>query len=150
MRTQIILTPAQRKTAEGLRQACASGTTHVLQGRAGSGKTTVLRWLHARCGGALLDALVPAQLSAPEESFLRMVDEAIERHDLLLVDNLHLLAASLQDDSFPRSHLLDAALTAILAEAAVRKKTLVFAVEENAPFPVQRRAGVWALGNPAG
>jgi hypothetical protein len=81
-----------------------------------------------------------------EEPLLRMIEEAMEQHDLVAVDDLHLFAAVLHDNNPPRSHLLDAALTAILAEAAVRKKTLVFAVEDEAPFPIQRRANVWELG----
>jgi primosomal protein N' len=84
---------------------------------------------------------------ALEESFLRMIEESMEQHDLLLIDDLHLVANVVQRHWYPRSHLLDAALTAILAEAAVRKKTLVFAVEEEAPFPVQLRASVWEIGD---
>jgi hypothetical protein len=82
-----------------------------------------------------------------EESFLRMIEESMERHDLLLIDDLHLVTTVVHRHWSPRSHLLDAALTAILAEAAVRKKTLVFTVEEEAPFPVQLRASVWEIGD---
>jgi ATP-dependent 26S proteasome regulatory subunit len=147
-----LLTPAQREAAEGLREAIAFAGVLVLRGRAGSGKSTILQWLLATMGGALLDcagfmrSIGQGAPNAMEESFLRMIEEAMEQHDLVLVDDLHLVAKVLQDYNSPRSHLLDAALTAILAEAGVRKKTLVFAVEDEAPFPIQRRATVWEIG----
>jgi hypothetical protein len=150
---EIVLTPTQRIAADGLREDLKSGGTLILRGGSGAGKTTVLQWLHAACGGGLLCAAQFMQSvsegspHAIEESFLRMMEESMERHDLLLIDDLHLVTNVVQRHWYPRSHLLDAALTAILAEAAVRKKTLVFAVEEEAPFPVQLRASVWEIGD---
>src|SRR5262249_27574628 len=67
--------------------------------------------------------------------------------DLVFVDDLHLVTNVVEKFYYQRSHLLDAALTAILAEAAVGKKTLVFSVEDEAPFPIQRRASVWEIGD---
>jgi hypothetical protein len=153
MTAKIMLTPVQQVAADGLGEAIAYGGVLVLRGRAGSGKTTILQWLHGSCGGALLDtahflrAVGHGAPNAIEESFLRMVEETVQQHDLVFVDDLHLVATVVQDYNSPRSHLLDAALTAILAEAAVRKKTLVFAVEDEAPFPIQRRATVWEIGD---
>ena len=153
MKTEIVLTPAQQAAAEGLKEACGFGGVLVLRGAAGRGKTTVLQWLHSTCGGALLGAsqfmtsVNEGPPNALEESFLRMIEESMEQHDLILVDDLHLVANVVQRYWYPRSHLLDAALTAILAEAGFRKKTLVFAVEECAPFPIQRRASVWEIGD---
>src|SRR5262249_32056779 len=138
--------------ADGLREACAYGGMFVLKGRAGSGKSTILKWLQSATGSILLDAAAfmrSVSNGAPnaiEESFLRMIEDSMEQHDLILVDDLHLVPNTVARHAYPRSHLLDAALTAILAEAAVRKKTLVFAVEEEAPFPIQRRASVWEIG----
>ena len=129
------------------------GGIYVLRGAAGRGKTTVLQWLHAVCCGALLEAgqfmqsVSEGPPDAIEESFLRMIEESMEQHELVLVDDLHLVANVVQRYWYPRSHLLDAALTAILAEAGVRKKTFVFAVEDEAPFPIQRRASVWEIGD---
>jgi transitional endoplasmic reticulum ATPase len=153
MNHEITLTPAQRIAAGGLEEAIAFGGVLVLRGSAGRGKTTVLQWLHSACGGALLGAgqfmhsIADGPPDAIEESFLRMLEESMDQHDLVLVDDLDLLANVVQRYWYPRSHLLDAALTAILAEAGVRKKTLVFAVEDEAPFPIQRRASVWEIGD---
>jgi len=153
MKSNIVLTPAQRTAAEGLKEACGYGGVLVLRGEAGSGKTTVLEWLQAILGGALLSAgrfmqsVCEGPPNAMEESFLRMMEDSMEQHDLILVDDLHLVSYVLDRHWYPRSHLLDAALTAILAEAGFRKKTLVFAVDGDAPFPVQRRASVWEIGD---
>jgi predicted AAA+ superfamily ATPase len=153
MKQNIILTPAQRKAADGLKEDLGLGGLMVLRGRAGSGKTTVLEWLHTECGGTLLGAgqfmqsITQDSPHALEESFLRMIEDAMNQHALILVDDLHLVTSVMWRYGYPRSHLLDAALTAVIAEAAVRKKTLVFAVEQCVPFPIQRRASVWEIGD---
>ena len=51
MSQEIVLTPTQRIAADGLREALKSGGTLILRGGPGAGKTTVLQWLHAACGG---------------------------------------------------------------------------------------------------
>ena len=132
-------------------EASAAGGILVLRGGPGSGKTTVLHYMHAALGGALLGAgqfmhsVNEGPPSAIEESFLRMIEDAMEQHDLILVDDLHLVANVVERHWYPRAHLLDAALTALLAEAGVCRKTLIFAVEDEAPFPIRRRATVWEI-----
>jgi hypothetical protein len=81
--------------------------------------------------------------AAIEESFLRMVEEAILNHDLVLADDLQVLLNVVEN---PRSYLLDAALTAILADAGLLACKLVFAVEDAAPWPIERRARVAQIG----
>jgi len=151
MHHEINLTPVQYRAAEALKAAARDGGILVLRGSSGSGKSAVLQWLHSACGGALLPArkLMGAAGDAiqyPELTFLRLIEESMERHDLVLVDDLHLVAGAVQRHRYPSSHILDASLTAILAEAGVRKKTFVFAVEDEAPFPIRRRASVWEIG----
>ncbi len=51
----------------------------------------------------------------------------------------------MESRGYARSFLLDAALTGILADAGVLGCKLVFAVEEEAPWPVQRRAYLAAI-----
>src|SRR5258708_21378363 len=83
MKQEIILTPAQRKAAEGLREECGTAgraAVLVLRGSAGSGKTTVLEWLHSVCGGVILGAgqfihsVDEGPPDAIEEAFLRIVE----------------------------------------------------------------------------
>ena len=153
MRLEIVLTQTQQKAAEGLRQAIAATGVLGLRGAPGLGKTVILQWLHAECGGALVGArpfvqqLMDGRPSAIEEAFLRMIDRAMAHHDLILVDDLHLVTRVVERWGYARAHLLDAALTALLAEAAVRKKTLLFAVDDDAPFPIERRACFWKIAD---
>ncbi len=92
-----------------------------------------------------MDSLAAHQPSALEEAFLHMLDRAIESHDTVIVDDLQLVAAVVGSCDYARAFLLDAALTAALADAAMRKKTLIFGVESEAPWPIQRRAIAWEI-----
>ena len=151
MRSKYVLTPVQRDAAEGLKKDLSGGGVFVLRGAAGSGKTAVIEWLHSACGGGLLSAgsfmqsLAAGQPAAIEEAFLRMVEQAMQEHDIVFVDDLQLVTDVVEGWDYQRSHLLDAALTAILAEARALKKTLVFTVVEQAPFPVRQRAIEWEI-----
>lgn len=151
MQREIVLTPTQQRAASGLKDGIAAGGVLTLRAGPGLGKTTIMQWLHRECGGALVGAsefmrrLADGRPSAIEEGFLRMIEEAMAHHNLILVDDLHLVTRVVQRWGYARAHLLDAALTALLADAAVRKNVLLFAVEEEAPFPVALRACSWEI-----
>jgi ABC-type transport system involved in cytochrome c biogenesis ATPase subunit len=152
MRTEIILTPNQQAAANRLLESLDAGNIVVLRGAAGSGKTTILETVHAELGGALLgarqfmDAWNTHAAAAIEDSFLRLIEEAILTHDLVMVDDLHRLSNIVGARDYPRSYLLDAAITAVLGDAGMLGCKLVFAVENEAPWPIQRRAFVAAIG----
>jgi ABC-type uncharacterized transport system YnjBCD ATPase subunit len=152
MRAQIILTPVQQVAANRLLEGLDAGNVAVLRGASGSGKTTVLKTVHAARGGTLLgaghlkDVLKTRVPAAIEESFLRMIEDAILTHDLVMVDDLHLLSGDVESGDDSRTYLFDAALTAILADAGVLRRKLVFAVENEAPWPIRRRAFLTAIG----
>ena len=147
----MVLTPTQQKAASGLKEGVAAGGLFALRGGPGNGKTSILQWLRGTCGGTLAGAgqfmrrLADGRPSALEEGFLRMMEQAMAHHDVILVDDLHLVTRVVERWGYARAHLLDAALTALLADAAVNKKTLVFALEGEAPFPIERRAGIWEI-----
>ena len=71
---------------------------------------------------------------------MRAVEDAIHAHDLVLVDDLHLLTYIVERHNDPRRYLLDAALTALLGEARALNKTLVFAGRGEPPWSIARRA----------
>jgi predicted AAA+ superfamily ATPase len=118
----------------------------VLTGATGYGKTTILQKLHEARGGVLLgardflEALLPRDPGAVEEAFLRVMEDAIHAHDLVLLDDLHLITNIVEARNYQRRYLLDAALTALLAEARALHKTLVFASQDGVPWSIERRA----------
>jgi transitional endoplasmic reticulum ATPase len=116
------------------------------------GRSTVLQRVHETAGGTLVGArefmqsLAARQPAAIEEAFLDMVEQALAAHDLVIVDDLHLVSNTANSFKNPRAHLLDAALTGLMGEAVAWRKKLVFGVEDEAPWPVRRRAYQWEIG----
>ena len=140
MNTQIVLSPIQEKAALTLLEGFAGGRVLVLHGAPGSGKTTILRHLHNRRGGAFI--AVRGFRETVEEAFLRAFEDAMHTHDLVLVDDLHLVTAR----RGTRRYLLDAALTSMLGEASALNRTLVFTLRGGTPWSIERRAFTWAIG----
>lgn len=129
------LSPVQRLAFDRLLGGIASAEVLVLRGPAGAGKTTILRQAHATMGGALV--------SVRPHGFLGILEEAIFRHSLVFIDDLHLLGNVVED---PGALLLDAAFTAILGDAAGQRKKLVFATSEEPPWSIRLRAATVEIG----
>src|SRR6266550_2650995 len=152
MEREIILTPTQKSAYEGLLEGLASGAVVVLRGDSGMGKTTILEKVHAAAGGAFLSvrqfmgALMAEQPAAIEEAFLSMIERGLATNDLVVLDDFDLIAEVTNGRSYPRTYLLDAALTGVLAEAGVRGKKLLFGVGEEEPWPLRRRSYAWEIG----
>ena len=148
MKLDIVLTPVQQEAANSLLARLAVSPVAVLSGMAGTGKTTILKTVQAMQGGVFLGAqqfMNVRQAQGPaaiEEAFFRMIEDAIQNHNLVLVDDLSLVTNAIGGGGHGRVHLLDAALTAILAEARVLGRKLIFAVEEEIPRPIRRRAHI--------
>jgi AAA+ superfamily predicted ATPase len=116
-------------------------------GSAGMGKTTILRNLHQRFGGALLgigqviDASRSRHPLALEETFGQVVMGALAQHDTVLVDDLHmLLNVTHYHHSYPRQRLLDGVLEALVGYVAAAGKRIVFAHGYAFPEPIAQRA----------
>jgi hypothetical protein len=148
MNLEIVLTTAQQEAADSLLRHLAVSPVAVLSGAAGAGKTAVLKTVQGTRGGVFLGArqfMNARRAQGPaaiEEAFFRMIEDAIESHGLVLVDDLSLVANAARGGGAGRVHLLDAALTAILAEARAMGRKLVFAVEDDIPWPIRRRAEI--------
>jgi AAA+ superfamily predicted ATPase len=141
------LTPAQKVAAERLLAAVRAGNIVVLKAAHGAGRTTVLRAIQAATGAGSIGArefmsvLAGHQAAAIEESFVSLMDEALDRHDFVIFDDLHLIAAVVNSCCYTRSNLLDVALTAILDRAIARDLRILFAMDDgDAPQPLQSRA----------
>jgi len=148
MKLEIVLTPVQQEAASSLLESLAVSPVAVISGVAGAGKTSILINLQAMHGGVFLGSqqfMNVRQAQGPaavEETFFRMIEDAIQNYDLVLVDDLTLVTNAAKGGGDGRVHLLDAALTAILAEARVLGRKLVFAVEREIPWPIRRRAQI--------
>lgn len=92
-----------------------------------------------------MESLAGHQPYAIEEAFLDMLDRAVVNHNVVIVDDLHLVTNVVGGFQYPRTYLLDAALTAVLADAAIQRKTLIFGVEDDAPWSIHRRAYTWEI-----
>jgi hypothetical protein len=153
MNLEIVLTTAQQEAADSLLRHLAVSPVAVLSGAAGAGKTAVLKTVQGTRGGVFLGArqfMNARRAQGPaaiEEAFFRMIEDAIESHGLVLVDDLSLVANAARGGGAGRVHLLDAALTAILAEARAMGRKLVFAVEDDIPWPIRRRAEIVHLAD---
>jgi hypothetical protein len=150
---RIELSPAQRSAGDHLLAAVRSARVMVLKPAPGAGRTTVLRHVRSVAGGKLIgarefvNALSAHQPAAIEEAFLSLLDDALDNHDLVIVDDLHLLTSVVNSCDYPRTRLLDVALAAILDRAAARHNRLLFAMDHDTPpMPVDSRAFTVEIG----
>ncbi len=150
---QIKLTPAQQLAEENLIDGITRDNVDalVLRGDSGFGKTTILHRLQRVAGGVLIgmeqfaDLLAERQPRAIEETFREVIEWALASHDLVLVDDLHLITDVVESCDYPRGMLFNAMLTAVLAGSRSRGKKLIFAVKDDMPWPLRCRAYSWRI-----
>ena len=149
---ELFFTPSQQEVAEPLLQALSIGGILVLRAKAGLGRTAILQHVHACAGGAFLhvhDLLRTLQLRQPaaiEESFLELIRHNLLQHELVIVDDLHLVLDIVEHYNYARTNLFHAVLTAVLAETQARNKTLIFGFhDEPLPPVIAARSYAWLL-----
>ena len=142
---KITLSPAQRKAADGVLLALERGDFAVVQDYGSDGKTTVLESVNRELGGIrvgardFLSKLAAYEPLAIEEAFLDLVDSKMAEHDLVIIDDLHLLKYVVEGGQYGRQHLFDVALSAIFSKAIFGDRKLLFATD-HIPEPVLNRA----------
>ena len=143
---RIELTPVQRLAVERALAGIQAGGLVVLKASHGAGRTTVLRSVQSATRGALIGArefmavLSAHQAAAIEEAFVSLIDSALDRHDMVILDDFHLINDVVDACDYPRSRLLEVALTAILDGAIARRKQLLLAMDDDdAPRSVESR-----------
>lgn len=146
----VTLSPSQQRAAEGVMRGLERGDCAVLQDRGSDGKTTVLGFVHQQLGGVvigvrkLLAKLAAYEPAAIEEAFLDLFDEHLAEHDLLIVDDLHLVKNVVESCDYIRKSLFDAVLTAALESAAAARKKVLLACDE-IPDVLSRRGHSWFI-----
>src|SRR5215204_4889292 len=97
MSTKTELCPAQQRAFESISAGLQIGSIHRLWSGVGRGKTTVLKELHQQVGGAFLklsnfvDASAKNHPLALEETLYRMLFDALASHNVVIMDDVHLL-----------------------------------------------------------
>ena len=151
MHTCAILTPSQETALAGLRTGIGCGDVVMLQCEPGMGRSTVLERFHEGAGGLLLgarqymDRLSNGLPAAIEEAFRELMDSTLSQHELVILDDLHLIVDTVQACDYPRQNLFDVALTAVLDEARDRGKKLVFGMDRQRLCSLRRRAYGFAI-----
>jgi len=150
MHREVTLSPVQQSAAEGLLGGIRVGGVMLLKSANSLGRTTILRHVCAAAGGAfvgLRDILKLIQSREPagiEDAFLRVMEDALARNQLVVVDDLHLLNEAARYD-YRWNTLLHMALAAILDDAVARGNNLVFATAGCVPPPVDRYTYTWEV-----
>jgi broad-specificity NMP kinase len=150
----LTLTPAQQSAADCLSAALPAGSVMILRGDAGAGKTTIMDTLRAETGGMLLgmrnfvDMLMLRRPDAIEQSFVEMIEEAMSDHEVILVDDFHLIAAITGHYNYTRAGLLDAVLEGLISTACAQSRKLIFATnKEDVPSSIRSRAWSFDIGD---
>ncbi|HLJ46712.1 MAG TPA: ATP-binding protein [Bryobacteraceae bacterium] len=148
--SRVVLSPSQSEAANGIMRGLERGECAILQDHSSDGKTTVLKDVHRQLGGAFigtrefLTELAANEPVALEETFLDLLDEHIAEHELVIVDDLHLLIDVVEGCDYPRKGLLDVVLTAVIESAAAKGTKMLFATQY-VPAVIARRGHTWLI-----
>jgi ATP-dependent 26S proteasome regulatory subunit len=130
------LTPAQQNAADRLLAAIAPSSVLTLRGRDGMGKTTILNYVSHKTGGLVIDTrdfyekLTLKRPDAIEEAFVEAIEYAVAEHEIVIVDDLHLVTGIVNNCRYTRQGLLDAALEGVARAAEAHRRTVLYAANE--------------------
>jgi ATP-dependent 26S proteasome regulatory subunit len=141
------LCPAQQQAFQQLMRLLPLGSVFALTGAVGSGRTTLLRLVHGKVGGAFLNmkdfmnALRQHNPIAIEECFEELLLDALNQHSHVIVDDLHLLSNVIgaSNPLYQRRDLLAGPLTTLTNLAIEMDRKLIVAVVDSPPGPIAQR-----------
>ena len=85
---------------------------------------------------------------AIEQSFAEMIEEAMADHEVVLVDDFHLITAITGHYNYTRAGLMDAVLEGVVATICAQSRKLILATnKEDAPWSIRSRAWCFDVGD---
>lgn len=147
------LTPAQQRSFDGLLRGIQLGLPVCIWGSTGIGKSTVLRALHARLGGALITSAQFVEVALDshplklEEAVFTLLATALKEHPVVLVDDLESLSSVFQGcGSYPRQGWSKVVFEALVVLARDLGKNVVWShswlseaiSESSLPYGIER------------
>ena len=148
------LTPTQQSVADRLLAAIAPASVLALRSRAGMGKTTILEYVRSRSGAHLIDTrdfyekLTLKRPDAIEEAFVETLEYALAAHEIVIIDDLHLVTGVVNNFHYAKPGLMDAVLEGVARAAETHRRTVIYAASEAyTTRPLQTRAWVFDLGD---
>ena len=141
----IRLTPKQALALDAVLEAATTQPLISLNSDAGMGRTTVLRLAAAKLNahyasiGDFVHQLSAADSVAIEETFHTWASSLLAAHDRVAIDDLHLIGNVACGLDYPRSGMLNLALTALLDSLAATGKQLLVGDSNGASGPIALR-----------
>lgn len=138
---QFHLYPTQTQTVNQVLQLSQPGSIVLLSGEWGTGRSTVVRALHAQWGGRLLTARDFVHMQADnhpfkfEEAFCQLMEDALKQHETVLVDDFDLVVDFSTHYEMPRCRFLPLILRSIAAQVEATGRRLVMAVADVSECP---------------
>lgn len=127
------LCPAQKTAFDFLQRAIERGPIVTLWGTSGLGTTTVLREIQAQTDAEylnmkdFLDAMRDRHPLAMEETFEQMLMHALQKHNVVILDDLHLATSCLTGNcyGYPRANFIEAPMMAVATYVIESGKKLI-------------------------
>ena len=148
------LSPVQQKAYDWLLATSEISSMLHCWSRTGRGRTTVLAELHRSLGSSLLsihdfvDATQRRHPLALEDALYDVVFQALRESDCVIVDDLHVATATMNDcHSYPRSGFLDSPMAVLAAYAASSGKKLILGTNGCLPDPLRKRTYSYRIEN---
>jgi len=150
----LVLCPSQQRAFDWFVSALPLGSVFHCWARSGRGRTTVLRALHEKLGGALVtvkdfvDATLERHPMALEDSLYQILLKALESHNCVIVDDLHVATAVMGGCHFyPRAGFAESPMTVLAAYAAESGKKLILGTDGKLSEPLRERAFGFGIDN---
>src|SRR5215469_16795719 len=141
------LCPAQQRAFDSLMAGVQVGSILRVWGGTGRGKSTVLRELHRKLGGALLNMKEFVEASANkhpmalEETLYHLVMDALQANSIVIVDDVHLLDLYSNGCHFyPRGGYFNSVMMGLCTYTLEAKKKLVFGTKEHLAETADQRS----------